>query len=284
MGDVVAAMAGVHAPQLLQKFKGEEEDKLEASRHALLELGRILDETQPDALLVVGTDHLETFSLDLVPTFTLVTGEEANAEFGGERFDAPVHRPLATAMLEGLVERGFDMAYSQHAELGHAFATPFRFVLGQRDIPVIPLLVNIYLPPLPGGRRCEALGNAIGEVIAERPEKVAILASGGMSHYPGTPRYPYPEFAFDEWIIERIEENDLDPVLDLTPPQLDEVGEGELLTWFVLWGAMGRRQPGRVLSYQKVWHHGQGVVVWDPLPSEGQSDRDADTVVAGVPS
>ncbi|WP_066946350.1 hypothetical protein [Microtetraspora fusca] len=273
MGEIVAAMAGVHAPQLLQKFAGEEEEKLEASRNALLELGRVLDETRPDVLLVVGTDHLETFSLDLVPTFTLVTGEHATGEFGGEHFRHPIHRELATALLDGLIERGFDMAYSQRAELGHAFATPFRFVLGDRDIPVIPLLVNVYLPPLPSGRRCEALGRAIGEVIAGRPERVAILASGGMSHFPGTPRYPQPEFAFDEWIIERIEANDLDPILDLTPPQLDEVGEGEMLAWFVLWGAMGRRAPGRVLSYQKVWHHGQGVVVWDPAEPDADGEN-----------
>jgi aromatic ring-opening dioxygenase catalytic subunit (LigB family) len=281
MGEIVAAMAGVHAPQLLQKFAGEEEDKLEASREALRELGRVLDRTAPDVLLVVGTDHLETFSLDLVPTFTLVTGRRAAGEFGGETFDVPVHGELANALLEGLVERGFDMAYSQHAELGHAFATPFRFVLGERDVPVVPLLVNVYLPPLPSGRRCEALGRAIGEVVADRPERVAILASGGMSHFPGTPRYPSPEFAFDEWIIERIGANDLDPILDLTPPQLDEVGEGELLAWFVLWGAMGRRAPGRVLSYQKVWHHGQGVVVWD---AAGDPAAAADHAAAEVPA
>jgi 2,3-dihydroxyphenylpropionate 1,2-dioxygenase len=263
MGEVVAAMAGVHAPQLLQRFAGEEEDKLAASREALQQLGSILDETAPDALLVVGTDHLETFSLDLVPTFALVTGQRAEGEFGGEAFSVPVHRPLARGLLEGLVERGFDLAYSQHAQLGHAFATPFRFVRGTRPIPVIPLLVNVYLPPLPPPRRCVALGQAIGEIIQQRPERVAILASGGMSHYPGTPRYPHPEFAFDHWILEQIGEDDLDPILDLTPEQLEEVGEGELLCWFVLWGAMGRRGPGRVLSYQQVWHHGQGVVAWD---------------------
>jgi aromatic ring-opening dioxygenase catalytic subunit (LigB family) len=264
MGEVVAAMAGVHAPQLLQSFPGEDETQLDASREALRELGRILDETRPDALLIIGSDHLETFSLDLVPTFTLYTGPRAEGEFGGEPFSRPVHTGLATAMVEGLIERGFDMAYSQRAVLGHAFATPFRFVLGERQIPVVPLLVNVYLPPLAGPRRCEALGRAIAEVVAERGERVAILASGGMSHYPGTPKYPQPEFGFDRWILERIADNDLDPLLDLTPEQLDEVGEGELLAWFVLFGAMGRRKPGRVISYQPIWHHGHGVVVWDP--------------------
>ncbi|OHV25674.1 hypothetical protein BBK14_21825 [Parafrankia soli] len=270
MGEVVAAMAGVHAPQLLQRFAGEEEEKLAASRAALRSLGEILDETRPDALLVIGTDHMETFSLDLVPAFTLVTGERAEGEFGGEAFSRPVHQPLARGLLDGLVARGFDLAYSQSAELGHAFATPFRFVLGDRDIPVIPLLINVYLPPLPRSRRCEALGQAIAEVIAERDERVAVLASGGMSHYPGTPKYPHPEFAVDHWIMSRIADNDLDPILDLTPEQLDEIGEGELLAWFVLWGAMGRRAPGRVLSYQEIWHHGQGVVVWEP-PQDSRS-------------
>ncbi|MDH6280779.1 hypothetical protein [Prescottella agglutinans] len=263
MGEIVAAMAGVHAPQLLQKFAGEEEDKLEASREGLRALGRLLDETRPDVLLVVGTDHLETFSLDLVPTFTLVTGEEATGEFGGDPFTIPVHQPLSRALLDGLLTRGFDMAYTHKAMLGHAFATPFKFVRGERDIPVIPLMVNVYLPPLPSPRRCEALGRAIGEIIAERPERVAILASGGMSHYPGTPKYPAPEFDVDRWILDRIEADDLDPILDLTPEQLDEIGEGELLCWFVLWGAMGAGRKAKVISYQDVWHHGQGVVVWE---------------------
>lgn len=274
MGEIVAAMAGVHAPQLLQPFAGENEEQLEASRAALRRLGGILDEMQPDALLIVGTDHLETFGLDLVPTFTLFTGERAEGEFGGEPFSLPVHTDLAAGLLEGLIGRGFDLAYSQRAELGHAFATPFRFVLGDRPIPVLPLLVNVYLPPLPHPRRCQALGRAIAEVVAQRPERVAVLASGGMSHYPGTPRYPMPSFEFDRWILDRIAANDLDPLLDLTPEQLDEVGEGELLAWFVLFGAMGRRLPGRVLSYQPIWHHGHGVIVWD-------ADRAAVPVEAG---
>ena len=42
----------------------------------------------------------------------------------------------------------------------------------------------------------------MGEIVAAR---VAILASGGMSHYPGTWRYPQPEFAFDQWVISELE-------------------------------------------------------------------------------
>ena len=52
---------------------------------------------------------------------------------------APIHREMAEDLLNKLVvEKNFDMAYSEDAELGHAFSIPFEYVIGKRDIPVIP--------------------------------------------------------------------------------------------------------------------------------------------------
>ena len=91
-----------------------------------------------------------------------------------------------------VVDHNFDMAYSEDAELGHAFSIPFEYVIGKRDIPVIPFFTNVYVPPLPTPRRCEALGKAIAEIVKGRKERVAIIASGGMSHFPGTTKYLHP--------------------------------------------------------------------------------------------
>ena len=66
------------------------------------------------------------------------------------------------------------MAYSQDAVLGHAFAAVYEWVIEGRKIPVVPIFVNAYLPPLPTARRCEQLGKAIAKVIAGRPERVAV--------------------------------------------------------------------------------------------------------------
>ena len=85
-----------------------------------------------------------------------------------------------------VVEHDFDIAYSEDAELGHAFAIPFEYVIGGRDIPIVPFFTNVYVPPLPTPQRCAALGKAIAEIIKGRQERVAIIASGGMSHFPGT--------------------------------------------------------------------------------------------------
>ena len=89
-----------------------------------------------------------------------------------------------------MTEKNFDMAYSEDAELGHAFAVPFEFVIGKRDIPVIPFFTNVYVPPLPTPQRCAAFGKALAEIVKGRKERVAIIASGGMSHFPGHHEVP----------------------------------------------------------------------------------------------
>ncbi len=258
MGQIVAAMATMHAPQLFTRPPEEDARQLDAGIAAMRELGETLDETNPDALIIFASDHLETFFLKSVPTFAVVAGEQANASFAGRTWNPLIHQSLAEDLLEQLVRRDFDMAYSQDAELGHSFAAPFEWVLGKRDIPVVPIFVNTYLPPLPSARRCAALGKAIAEIIASRPERVAILASGGMSHYPGTWKYYKPDFDFDRWCIRELENGYSESFLNLTVEQLDEVGNTEMLPWAAVLGAIGQ-QHMELLSYQPTSHHGHAV-------------------------
>ncbi len=267
MGKIVAAMATVHAPQLFTRPPTEIPEQLDADIAAMRELGRSLDETRPDALIVIGSDHLETFFLSAVPTFAIVAGETSHASFAGREYNLPIHLPLAEALLDQLVEAGFDMTYSQDAVLGHSFAAVYEWVLEGRDIPVIPLFINTYLPPLPTARRCEALGRAIAKIVEGRPERIAIVASGGMSHYPGTWKYPQPAFDFDYWAIDQMERGNHEALLSLTNAQLDEVGNTEMLPWMAMFGAIGN-QPGELLTYQPTWHHGHAVMRFIPNKRE----------------
>src|SRR5579871_1349812 len=170
MGKIVAAMATVHAPQLFTRPPSEDPRQLDADIAAMLELGKDLDATKPDAVIVIGADHMETFFLSSVPTFALIAGEKSHVAFAGREWRHPVPQSLAEEMLDKLVRADFDMAYSQDAELGHAYAAVYEWIIEGRAIPVLPLFVNVYLPPLPSTRRCAALGKAIAKIIAERPE------------------------------------------------------------------------------------------------------------------
>ena len=263
MGQIVAAMATVHAPQLFTRPPEEDPAQLDADMAAMGQLGEVLDETKPDALVVFGSDHLETFFLQSVPTFAIIAGERATAAFAGRSYSPRIHQALAEDLLDRLVRAEFDMAYSQEALLGHSFAAPFEWVLGTRDIPVVPVFINTYLPPLPGPRRCAALGKAVAGIVASRPERVALLASGGMSHYPGTWRYYQPDYAFDRWCIEELENGNNDAFLDLTVEQLDEVGNTEMLPWAAVLGAIGE-QHMELLTYQPTSHHGHAVARFHP--------------------
>ena len=275
MGQIVAAGATVHAPQFFTRPPSEDLKQLDAGMAAMAELGRTMfDDTKPDAVIILGSDHLETFFLSAVPTFAIISGERANAQFAGRSYSPRIHMGLAEDLLNQLVRSDFDMVYSQDALLGHAFATPFEWVLAGRDIPVVPIFINTYLPPLPSARRCQALGRAIAKAVAGRPERVAILASGGLSHYPGTWKYPQPAFDFDYWAIAQMEHANIEPLLNMTIDQFDEVGNTEMLPWMALFGAIGAL-PGELLTYQPTWHHGHAVMRFLPGPSKPPSSKEA---------
>ncbi len=263
MGEIVAAMASCHAPQLLSRPPDEEPAQLDASIAAMGRLGRLLDETRPDVLLFLGSDHLETFSQTCVPTFAMIAGASARAEFAGRDYDWPIHHGVANYLLEGLVRADFDISYSEDAMLGHTFAVPMEFLLQKRDIPIVPIHTNVYMPPLPSTRRCAAVGRQIARLMESRPERWAVLASGGMSHYPGTERYPQPEFDFDYWMIGQLEDGNIEALLDMTVEQLDATGNTELLTWSMMFGAIGARH-GRLLQYTPTWHHGHAMMQFLP--------------------
>lgn len=264
MGEIVAAVGTCHTPYMFTRPPDENPQQLDQAGAAMQELGKVLDETKPDAILFFGADHVETFSVTCVPSFAIVAGNRAIAKFAGREHNLPIHREMAEDILNKLVvDYSFDVAYSEDAELGHAFSVPFEYVIGGRDIPVIPFFTNVYVPPLPTPRRCAALGKALADIIKGRKERVAIVASGGMSHFPGTIKYLHPEFDFDRWLIAQFEAGNTDALLKMTGTQLDEVGNTEMLSWAIMFGAIGTLE-GELIDYIPTWHHGLGMMRFLP--------------------
>jgi len=269
MGEIVAAVGTCHTPYMFTRPPDENPQQLDAAGAAMQELGKVLDETKPDVIVFFGSDHVETFSVTCIPTFAIIAGNRAIAKFAGKEYDLPVHRELAEDLLNKLVvEKNFDIAYSEDAELGHAFAVPFEYVVGKRNIPIVPFFTNVYVPPLPTPTRCAALGKAIADIIKGRKERVAVIASGGMSHFPGTTKYLAPEFDFDRWLVAQFEAGNTDALLDMTGTQLDEVGNTEMLNWATMFGAIGP-QEGELIDYIPTWHHGLGLMRFLPHRTVG---------------
>src|SRR5256885_2073001 len=95
MGEIVAAFGTVHAPQLIIRPPDEKPEMMDASIAAMRELGNILDETKPDVIVFLGSDHLETFSMNCIPTFAIIGGKRAISEFAGRNYEMPIHTEMA---------------------------------------------------------------------------------------------------------------------------------------------------------------------------------------------
>ena len=281
MGEIVAAVGTCHTPYMFTRPPDENPQQLDQAGVGMNELGKVLDETKPDAILFFGADHVETFSVTCIPSFAIVAGDRAIAKFAGREHNLPIHREMAEDILNKLVvDHNFDIAYSEDAELGHAFSIPFEYVIGKRPIPVIPFFTNVYVPPLPTPRRCAALGKAIAEIVKGRKERVAIIASGGMSHFPGTSKYLHPEFDFDRWLVSQFEAGNTDALLNMTGTQLDEVGNTEMLSWAVMFGALGKTS-GELIDYIPTWHHGLAMMRFLPRRERKQAPTQVEAQFGG---
>src|SRR3546814_5184745 len=80
--------------------------------------------------------------------------------------------------------QGFDPAFTSTARLDYAIGIPLTH-LGHAA-PVLPIWVNAYLPPQPTMERCYGFGQAVARAVGALGLRTAVLASGGMSHFPGT--------------------------------------------------------------------------------------------------
>lgn len=246
------------------------------------ELRRQLDAYRPDAIVVVGDDQGDMFSDANNPAISVFRGTEVwgparpffYLDEGPEasRITIPVHAELSEFLLRGLVKRGFDPASSLelkpegHPDRGfsHMLTYPMPKLVPGLNVPVIPILLNAYYPPQPTGRRCWDLGAAVADIFKDRPERIAIYGSGGMSHDPNGPLAGWIDEPLDTWIFERIEANRGEELTSLF--SFDSMalrgGTGELRAWITAAGAC--QWAGKKVDYLAAHHAktGLGFCYW----------------------
>ncbi|MFJ6567437.1 2,3-dihydroxyphenylpropionate 1,2-dioxygenase [Streptomyces sp. NPDC091292] len=140
----------------------------------------------PDALVVIGPDHFHAHFYDVMPPFVLGVEEITGfGDFGSRSGPLLSADALAWSIHDGLAREGFDPALSYALTLDHGVVQSYEMVCGDREIPMVPLVVNTAAPPLPGLARCVGLGQALGAAIraARSPARVLVVASGGLSHW-----------------------------------------------------------------------------------------------------
>lgn len=271
MAEVVAVLASSHTPVMLNFPDAIDPDVLGQIRASFKWLGDSLAAARPQALIVLTDDHVHNFFLDNLPSLCIGAAEQYAAPIEHwlktDKRVLPGNAALGTYLLHHAMKSGFDPALSMELTLDHGVITPLELAGVPRDLPVVPVLINCVQPPLPLVPRCHAFGHWLGRALREYPdlERVAVLATGGISHDLATPRMGMVNEAFDREFLRLLEAADAEGAVRFVTEHVHEAGNGaeELRMWLAAMGVAGDRQF-RTHYYRAVpeWFTGIGIGAW----------------------
>lgn len=212
-----------------------------------------LQARQPDVLFFIYNDHVTSFFFDHYSHFALGVGAEYTPadEGGGPRRLPPVkgHPGLARHIATALTADEFDLSFFQGRPLDHGCLSPLSLLWprsnGRWPGAIVPLQVGVLEFPIPSARRCFRLGHSLRRAIESYPEdlKVAIVATGGLSHQVHGERAGFNNTPWDLQFLELLE-REPEKLCELTIAQYAERGglEGaEVIMWLIMRGALGPR-------------------------------------------
>lgn len=229
----------------------------EATQAAIGRLASVLAAEAPDVLVVIGDDQGEWFSADNQPALCIYWGESVEnlpppregllplrrLSYWGYYGDGtnrafPVDATLGRYLVETLThQHEFDVAHvrvqPRHGPFGHAWGFVHQRLMGDRIVPIVPVLLNTYFPPnQPTPGRCYRLGRAIRQAVEAWPtsKRVGIVASGGLSHF-------FVDEALDRRVLELLAKKDVDGIALLPTDKLDS-GSSEIRNWLAAGGAL----------------------------------------------
>jgi len=268
MSTVIGGAMLPHAPQFFTMPETEDKENVERVRQVAADIGAKLKALKPDLWIIFSNDHAEQFFHNVCPAFTVHVGGEASGEFAGRKFHWQIPSAIGFELVRQLYRQGFDPAFTSTARIDYAIGIPLTH-LGLTD-PVLPIYVNAYLPPQPTMERCYGFGQAVARTVTTLGLKTVILASGGMSHFPGTNRYSHPELDWDKRVLEKLATGHLKSLIGYDEAELDDTGNIELRCWACAAGALGERKPD-IISFDPSWHHNYASLGWIGGTAEGHA-------------
>ena len=225
-----------------------------------------LKENTPDVVFLVYNDHATAFSLELIPTFAIGCAAEfmpADEGWGPRPVPTVVGHPeLAAHITQSVIQDDFDLTIVNKMDVDHGLTVPLSLMCGQPaqwPFRVIPFAVNVVQYPVPSGRRCFQIGQAIRRAVEsfDADLNVQIWGTGGMTHQLQGPRAGLINREWDNaWLDKLIAE----PAAAADTPHIDYVREAgsegiELVMWLIARGAMADVAGGPAPTLKHRFYH-----------------------------
>ena len=246
-----------------------------------------LGANKPDVLFFIYNDHVTSFFFDHYSAFALGVGERYSvADEGSGPRDLPDiagHSALARHVGHSLMSEEFDMSFFQDKPLDHGCYSPLSMLCEHEPawpVKIVPLQVGVLQFPIPSAARCYKLGKALRRAIESYPEdiKVAIVATGGLSHQVHGERAGFNNSPWDQRFLDLIEQ-DPERLAGMTQAEFAALGgmEGaEVIMWLIMRGALSANVKKLHQSYYLPSMTGIATVIYENQASEavaGETER-----------
>lgn len=250
--------AGVlsHAPGITGRAHMVKNTEVRDQFYAKLDEQRMaIEQSGAEALIVVAAEHFANFFMNNMPAFCLGIAKQYSgpiedpAWLGIEKTTIPGAPALGTRLAKEIMHT-VDIAYAEEWQFDHGIIVPLHFLTPRFDLPVIPVNINCQGPPLTPLHRAWAFGRALRSACNQVPQKVAVVGTGGISHWPATPDSGKINEAWDREFLDRLMRQEKTALLSYTDEETyRDAGQGgfEIRTYIAAAAAAGG--PGTLHFY-----------------------------------
>ena len=204
-----------------------------------------LEESRPDAIIVIAAEHFANFFMNNMPAYCIGMAEDYEGPIEDPdwlripRKTIPGNPDLSRRIIGKVMER-VDVAYAEEWKFDHGIMVPLSFLTPGYDVPVIPSNINCQGPPLTPLSRAYEFGRAIRGACDAVPERIALVGTGGISHWPATPNSGKINEEWDREFLRRWTRNDRAALTSYSDEEtLRDAGQGgfEIRTLIAVAGA-----------------------------------------------
>ena len=213
---------------------------------------------KPDLLIIVAAEHFANFFMNNMPAFAMGMADSYEGPIEDPKWlgiphaNIPGNAALSLQLIREMMQT-VDLAYAEEWKFDHGIMVPLSFLTPRYELPVVPVNINCQGPPLVPLQRAWALGEALRRAADRVPQRVALVGTGGISHWPATPDSGKINDEWDREFLRRWQSNDKPAMLsDTDEATYRDAGQGgfEIRTFISI--AAAARGQGQLRYYRPI--------------------------------
>jgi aromatic ring-opening dioxygenase catalytic subunit (LigB family) len=198
-----------HAPGITARSQLAEPEQYQRLVTAFDQQRQTIEEAGAEALILVSSEHFANFFMNNMPAYSIGMADSYQGPIEDPQWlkidpvTIPANPSLSLRIINDVLQ-SVDVGYAQEWKFDHGLSVPLHFLTPRYDLPVIPVNINCQAPPLTPLQRTWAFGKALRRAIDKVPERIALISTGGTSHWPCTPDSGKINVDWDREFLDRV--------------------------------------------------------------------------------